>query len=95
MYIHVYIYIYIYTHIYRTRWEHAAQMERSAPRGNESVAGLKADGFQVTEALLVKCPSVQWQLMDLTIHTKKWFLGAGFLGACPTSLKSARVGLQM
>ena len=30
--------------------------------------------------------SVQWQPGDLTIHTKKWFLGAGFLGASPISL---------
>ena len=30
--------------------------------------------------------SVQWQPGDLTIHTKKWFLGAGFLGAPPISL---------
>ena len=29
--------------------------------------------------------SVQWQLDDLTIHTRKWFLGAGFLGAPPIS----------
>ena len=27
---------------------------------------------------------------DLTIHTKKWFLGAGFLGALPISLKWVR-----
>ena len=25
--------------------------------------------------------SVQWQPDDLTIHTDKWFLGAGFVGA--------------
>ena len=29
--------------------------------------------------------SVQWQPDGLTIHTKKWFLGAGFLGAPPIS----------
>ena len=38
------------------------------------------------KALLVKCPFVQWQPDDLTIHTNKWFLGAGFLGAPPISL---------
>ena len=31
---------------------------------------------------------MQWQPGDLTIHTKKWFLGAGFLGAPPISLRS-------
>ena len=30
--------------------------------------------------------SVQWQPDGLTIHTKKWFLGAGFLRAPPISL---------
>ena len=40
------------------------------------------------KTLLVKCPSVQWQPDDLTIRTKKWFLGAGFLGAPPISLNS-------
>ena len=39
-----------------------------------------------TYTLLVKCPSVQWQPDGLTIHTNKWFLGAGFLGAPPISL---------
>ena len=29
-----------------------------------------------------------WQPDGLTIHAKKWFLGAGFLGAPPISLKS-------
>ena len=33
-----------------------------------------------------KCPSVQWQPDGLTIRTKKWFPGAGFLGAPPISL---------
>ena len=33
--------------------------------------------------------SVQWQPGDLTIHTKKCFLGAGFLGAPPISLTGA------
>ena len=31
--------------------------------------------------------SVQWPPGDLTIHTKKWLLGAGFLGAPPISLR--------
>ena len=28
---------------------------------------------------------MQWQPDGLTVHTKKWFLGAGFLGAPPIS----------
>ena len=39
------------------------------------------------KTLLVKCPSVQWQPSGLTVHTKKWFLGAGFLVAPAISLK--------
>ena len=35
--------------------------------------------------------SVQWQPDGLTIHTTKWFLGAGFLGAPPTSIKFVSV----
>ena len=31
--------------------------------------------------------SVQWQPDGVTIHPRKWFLGAGFLGAPPVSLK--------
>ena len=40
----------------------------------------------LVKALLVKCPSVQWQPDGLTIHTKRWFLEAGFPGAPPISL---------
>ena len=40
------------------------------------------------KALLVKCPSVQWQPDGLTIHTQRWFLGAGFPGAPPISLSN-------
>ena len=31
--------------------------------------------------------SLRWQPDGLTIHTNKWFLGAGFLGAPPVSLR--------
>ena len=41
------------------------------------IAGATHSKFN--KALLVKCPSVQWQLMDLTSHTKKWFLRAGIV----------------
>ena len=36
---------------------------------------------EIMKTLLVKCPSMQWRPDGLTIHTAKWFLGAGFLGA--------------
>ena len=37
--------------------------------------------------LLVECPSAQCQPDGSTICANKWFLGAGFLGAPPVSLK--------
>ena len=40
----------------------------------------------LSETLLVKCPSVQWQPDALTIHPNMWFPAAGFLGAPPVSL---------
>ena len=42
------------------------------------------------KTLLVKCPSVQWQPGGLIIHTKQWFLRAGFLVAPPISLNAVR-----
>ena len=38
------------------------------------------------KTLLIKGPSVQRRPDGLTIRTKMWFLGAGFLGAPPISL---------
>ena len=46
------------------------------------------------KTLLVKCPAAQWQPDGLTIHTKKWLLGAGFLGAPPISLSDPGAGAQ-
>ena len=43
-------------------------------------------GVSTLRYLLPPNASAQWQPGDLTIHTKKWFLGAGFLGAPPISL---------
>ena len=37
----------------------------------------------------IEYASVQWQPVGLTIHTKKWFLGARFLGAPPINDFSA------
>ena len=38
--------------------------------------------------------SVQWQPDGLTFHTKKWFLGASFLGAPPISLRTRTAATQ-
>ena len=43
------------------------------------------------KTLLVKCPSVQWQPDGLTTHSKKLFLGAGFLGAPHISLNLSNI----
>ena len=56
-----------------------------APKGGSALCDMFLSS---ATTLLVKCPSVQWQLDGLTIHTKKWVLGAGFLGAPPISLAS-------
>ena len=72
--LHTYIYIYIYT-FFRERG--------SAPKGVGTLYDICRSSVKT---LLVKCPSVQWQPDGLTIHTNKWFLGAGFLGAPPISL---------
>ena len=50
------------------------------------VGTLRSIFWSSVKTLLVKCPSVQWQPDDLTIHTNKCFLGARFLGAPPISL---------
>ena len=44
-------------------------------------------GVGALRCLLPPSASVQWQPDGLTMHTRKWFLGAGFLGAPPTSLR--------
>ena len=54
-----------------------------APKGGRHFCDIFRSSVK---ALLAKCPSVQGQPDGLTIHTNKWFLGAGFLGAPPISL---------
>ena len=48
-------------------------------------------GFGTLRCVVLPNASVQWQPGDLTIHTDKRFLGAGFLGAPPISLQVADV----
>ena len=57
-------------------------------RGSAPKGGRQYDIFRSSvKALLIKCPAVQWRPAGgLTMHTHKWFLGAGFLGAPPISL---------
>ena len=63
----------------------------SAPTFRERESALKGGRHSTSsmKTLLAKCPSVQWQPDGFTINTKKWFLGAGFLGAPPISLSLA------
>ena len=51
-------------------------------------------GGHSTICLLHPNASVQWQPDGLTIHIKMWFLGAGFLGAPPISLKQPAFVLE-
>ena len=71
VYVCIYIYIYIctYTYIYIYIYIIKGEVLR---RG--------------VSTLRYVCPtnaSVQWQPGGLTVRAKKWFLGAGFLGAPP------------
>ena len=59
---------------------------KSAPNGGSALCDICRSSVR---ALLAKCPSVQWQPDGLTIHAKKWFLGSGFLGAPPLSLRQS------
>ena len=75
--------VYICIYVHSVRWPMCYVRERgSAPKGGRHSTIFLSS----VKTLLVKCPSVQWQPDGLTIHTKKWFLGAGFLGAPPISL---------
>ena len=65
--------------------------QRGTPQLRERGSAPK-EGRHSTKTLLVKCPSVQWQPDGLTIHTRKWFLGTGFLGAPPISLTQLPAG---
>ena len=77
IYVYVCIYIYINVYIYIYIYIYIMKSIRSA---------LYDIWWSSMKALLVKCPSVQWQPDGLTIRANKWFLGAGFLGAPPISL---------
>ena len=94
MYMYLSLSLYIYIYIYSPECQNAREAggaalgrslrERgSAPKG---VGTLRLFLKSSVKTLLVKCPSVQWQPDGLTIHTNKWFLGAGFLGAAPIFL---------
>ena len=78
---------------------HPAKPTRSSGRAWLQTPGLRPEKGEVllrgVGALRYSFPpnaSVQWQPGDLTIHTKKWFLGAGFLGAPPISLMRRPAG---
>ena len=68
--------------------------DRDRRRGQKMIQSEKGEvllrGVGTLRDLFPPNASVQWQPDGLTIHTKKWFLGAGFLGAPPISLLVAR-----
>ena len=81
---HIYIYIYNNnddTHDNKNKNSHSEKGE------------VFLRGVGTLRYLFLPDASVQWQPDGLTIHTKKWFLGAGFLGAPPISLSHARAPL--
>ena len=70
MYNHIYIYIYIVVFMYVCIYLYGEVLLR---------------GAGTLRYLFPPSASAQWQPDDLAIPTKKWFLGAGFLGAPPIS----------
>ena len=81
-YIHIYIYICIYIYIYIYTWAQS----RHGRRSEKGEVLLRGVGTQ--QLFVPPNASVQGQPDGLTIYTKEeWFLGAGFLGAPPISLK--------
>ena len=96
IYIHVYVYIYIYiytcihTHVMYTgepRWE----LERRGEGGKSEKGEVLLRGVGTLRHLFPPSASVQWQPDGLTIHAKKWLLGAGFLGKPTISLRRGRL----
>ena len=79
LYIYREIYIYVYIYMYVCIYIYIYIRDRgSAPkRGRHST---------ISSTCCTPSASVHWQPGGLTIHTNKWFLGTGFLGAPPISL---------
>ena len=67
-------------------WGWVRRLVRVRDRGGAPKRGRHSTIFVPPHA------SVQWQPDGSTIHTKKWFLGAGFLGAPPISLRGWSIG---
>ena len=81
----VYIYIYIYTYTYTTYDAIITIIiKRDSGKGEVLLKGVGTLRY-----VFPPDASVQWQPDGLTIHAKQQFLGAGFLGASPISLRDA------
>ena len=75
----MYVYIYIYIHIRNKANDHFLLSEKGE---------VLLRGVGTLRYLFHPMPSALRQPGGFAIHAKKWFLGAGFLGAPPISLKS-------
>ena len=71
------------------RWKSSGRRRRwKSFRDRKSEKGeVLLSGVGTLRCLFSPDASLQWQPGGLTIHTNKWFLGAGFLGAFPISLR--------
>ena len=65
---------------------HGARHRRRLNLGGSEKGEVLLEGVGTLRYSFPPDASVQWQPGQLTINTKKWFLGAGFLGAPPISL---------
>ena len=89
MYVCMYVYIYIYIHILV---ESFLQTGFVSSCNRKTLATEKGEvllrGVGTLRYFVPPSASVRWQPGGLTTHTNIWFLGAGFLGAPPISLRS-------
>ena len=83
----VYIYIYIHIHTHTTPSAgHGAGRDPYSRIRDAPCVGERGCAPKRGRHSTIFVSTVQWQPDSLTIHTNKWFLGAGFLGASPISL---------
>ena len=73
------MYVCMYIHTYIIIYTMCADFQR---KGKILLRGVLR-GVGTLRYLFPPNASVRWQPDGLTIHTKKWFLGARFLGAPP------------
>ena len=86
IYIYIYIYIYIHRYTYIYIYNIYSNINISSRNNVREEGSAPRRGRHSAMCVFPPNASVRWQPDGLTIHTKKWLQGAGFLGAPPISL---------